>query len=950
MPLIRTLFFILCCWLAQSAAAQSIEPAPDWQTADTAHFRINYRAPWRVQAERVARIAEQVYPKVTKSLAWEPRGRTEILLIDQYDLANGFSTPLPYNIIGVFMAPPDEGELLDNSDWLELLLMHEFTHTVHLDKVRGVPGVLQSVFGRQPLFFPNVFEPGWMVEGLAVLAETDAATGRGRLRGPVFEAFLRAEAGRGFLSLRELNADGRSLPVSKNYLYGAYFFDYVSRRYGQDAVYKMVEHYSGNPPFWPRLHTNPYNATGKTMDVLWAEFLADLQQQVAERSKPITAVAEATGQRLAGPLFSVGSVASLPGSATLAVLDDGVRHAKLVKVHADGRQEELADVNRSAELDVAADGRVLIAQPDICNWRYLAFDLYRLDAGGSLRQITHCARLRRAVQAGDAIAALQQGQGMTRLVLLDQAGTVSRVLWEPAIDVNLIDLAASPDGKQVSVVSKRGGAWRIDAFDLTQPAPAARLVATHDAPLHDLSHGPKGLEFIAARDGVFNAWRLEGDAWVKLTHTHTRVTSHGGTNDDGSLALAVLAPGGYELRRMAATPPLARVAAAPAAAAPAASGAVATPAGADAGGAAVGSAGLLGAPSAYQPWRSMFPRAWLPILSADKGLATVGASTFGSDALGWHQYAAALGVEATQGELVGSLQYLFRDQHLFTVQRSLTARAWENGDDTEEATAYDRNTSAQWLSVVPWLRLDRRITFGAGAALDHVQRVHPERVAGSVKRSERLAAVLIDYDTSGSGWWAEGPNRGQHATLLYETYRPFARDGRGDYDGEVLRLDWRGYVPIGRTVLALRHTEVRASGLTERFQLGGAIDAQLQLGPTLNERDITLRGYSGSERSLHGSDARVTSIEWRTPIADIDQHFMVPAVGINRLSAAAFFDIGGAWDAGNRPLRYRRGVGVELLGELKFLYAMGLQVRLGVAQGLDEPKGTRGYLGIGRAF
>jgi outer membrane protein assembly factor BamA len=91
-------------------------------------------------------------------------------------------------------------------------------------------------------------------------------------------------------------------------------------------------------------------------------------------------------------------------------------------------------------------------------------------------------------------------------------------------------------------------------------------------------------------------------------------------------------------------------------------------------------------------------------------------------------------------------------------------------------------------------------------------------------------------------------------------------------------------------------------------------------------------------------------VEWRTPLADIDRHFMVPALGINRLSAAAFFDVGGAWSTGNGPDQWRRSVGFELLGELRLLYALGLQLRLGVAQGLDEPKGTRAYLRAGRAF
>ena len=936
MSLIRTLALALamCCCLAGTAQAQSIEPAPDWQSADSAHFRVNYRSAWRAQAERVAQAAERAYPKVTQALGWEPRGRTEILLIDQFDLPNGFSTPLPYSIIGVFLAPPDEGELLDNSDWLDLLLTHEFTHTVQLDKVRGVPGVLQTIFGRQPLFFPNVFQPSWAIEGLAVYNESDSATGRGRLRGPVFEAWLRAEAQSGFLSLREINADGRALPTSKAYLYGSYFYEFLARKYGPDAIYKTVDRYSGNPPFWPRLHTSPREATGKTMDVLWDEFLADLKQQVQERAQGLTRTPEATGDKLVGPLFGIGAVASLPAGGTLAVLDDGLHHAKLVKFAADGQQTTLTDVNSAAELNVSPEGKVLIAQPDVCNWRFLAFDIYRMDDGGSLQQLTHCARLRHAVQAGDSIVALQQGEGMTRLVQLDAQGQQQRVLWAPPAEVNLIDLAASPDGKQVSVVSKRRGDWRVEAFDLSQPTATPRLLFTSDAPVHGLKHGAAGLEFIAVRDGVFNVWRLQDGAWVKLSHTHTRVLAHSGTQADGSLVMAVVAPGGYELRRMAA----AALQSTPVVTAPAASARAPT------------MTAPLGEPRSYQALRSMYPRTWWPMATSDRGLTAFGASTFGSDALGWHQYAASLQYETSQHEALGSLQYLYQNQHLFTFQRDLTARAWTGDTGEEDIKSYDRNTRAQWLSMFPWLRLDRRIAFGVGAALDKVDRVHPELTTSVPPRDERLVAALIDYDTSGGNWWSEGSNSGQHATLLYESYRPFARSGRNDYDGSVLRLDWRAYLPLGRTVLALRHTEAYARGFTERYQLGGAVDSQLQLGPTLDDRDITLRGYRGDEAALRGASARVTTIEWRTPIADVDQHFMVPAVGVNRVSAAAFFDIGGAWDEGRRPVRYQRGVGVELLSDLKVMYALGLQVRLGVARGLDGPKETRGYLAVGRAF
>ncbi len=936
----RVLVALVLCLFSHLAPAQVADPWKDWLSADSAHFRVHYRTEHRVQAERAARAAERAYPRITQLLKWEPRGRTEIVLFNEYDLPNGYATPLPYNVIGVFLAPPDDAELLDNSDWLDLLLTHEFTHTVHLDKVRATPSVLQTIFGRVPWFFPNVFQPGWAVEGLAVNTESDVASGRGRLRGPVFEAWLRAQAPKGFPSLAELNADGRTLPVNKAYLYGAYFYDFLGRRYGPDAIFKYVEQYSGN--IVPRLHSNPREITGKTLDLLWDEFLIDLRQRVDERSDALRRQPEAIGHRLIGPLFEIGSVAALPDGAALAVLDDGLGATELVKLGPDGTRKLLSKVHPGTHIDVAPNGRVLLTQADVCNSRYLAYDLYRLEADNSKTQLTSCARLRRAVQAGEAIAALHQDGGRTRLLLLDGAGREQRVLLAPPPDTDLIDLAATPDGRKLSVIVKREGDWQVQQIDLDRSDAPPRVLFSHNAPLHGLRHGPVGLEFIAVSDGVYNVWRLDGDSLVRLTHSHTSVVAQAGTQADGALWLSVIAADGYELRRLSGAAPLQRVAVR---GGPALGGAPASAT------ATAGTEGGLSEGRSYLALRSLYPRSWLPAISFDRGLQAFGASTFGADALGWHQYAAAVQWETTQHELLGSVEYLFIGQHHLALQRSLTAKAWvDDGDDGERTTLYERHTKAQWLSAFPLVKRDRALIFGIGAALDRVDSVLVDTATTTRPRDERLAAAVVEFDTSAGNWWSEGNNRGQRSSLLYETYKPFARNDGTGYDGDVLRLDLRGFVPLGRSVLALRHTEARARGRTEPFQLGGATDVQLQLGLALNDREIALRGYRGDEAVLRGTDARVTSIEFRTPLADIDRHFMSPPLGINRLSAAAFFDIGGAWTDGNRPLHYQRGVGVELLGEVKLLYALGLHLRVGVARGLDEPKGTRGYLSLGRPF
>lgn len=971
------------------AQAQSADPWANWRSADSAHFRVHFRGEQRAQADKVAQAAERAFARIAPTLQWAPNGPIELVVYSEFDLANGFSTPLPANLIGAFLAPPD-GELLDNSPWLELLLTHEMVHAIQLDKVRSAPKILRAIFGRVAWFFPNLFMPAWAHEGLAVYHEaaqdgvaTGAALGRGRLYGANFEGWLRAEQARGFPKLAELNADGRALPLSKSYLYGGYFFDFLARRYGPKVVGDFVENYSGN--IVPRFHTNPREATGKTMDALWDDFIADLNAQVTARATALRNQPEQLGKALGTEHFEISAVASLPDGRTIAVMDDGVGAPELVQFDPHGRPQHLATLGGiSARLDANARGELLLTQADLCNTHYLAYDVYRVDPqSGSLDRLTHCAHLRRATQAGERILALQLDAGRTRLVSLDRRGGDLRRLYSPASDdADLVDLTASPDGRHVQLIERQAGDWKVIELDVTNPGATPRLLLSTNAPIHSLRQTAQGLEFIGTRGGVSNVWRLLPGATPqvqRLTHSHTGVVAHGGSLADGSLAAVVITADGFRLHRQERVAPLQTVALAAghllrvpnggsaAAAAPAApvtapasapvaaqataSTQPATPAPAEA------STPTLGDDRRYLALTSMYPRSWWPIIASDRGLTAYGASTYGSDALGFHQYAAAFAWETSQHEPIGSLEYLWLESQLLSVQRSLTAKSWRDlGDGKYDTLAYERHTQAQWLSTLPLLRrLSQRLTLGIGAAVDRIERVQTQPESSTTARNDKIAAALIEYDTRRANWWSEGANRGLRASLLYETYKPLRsseeRAAGTGFDGEVLRADLRGYLPAGRTVLAWRYTEARARDRTRPYQLGGATDPQLQFGYTLNSRDLSLRGYHGNEVALRGQSARVASVEWRTPIADIDRHGMVPPFGINRLSAAAFFDVGGSWNvSANKPARYYRGVGLEVLGEIKLLYALGLNLRLGVAHGLDDAKDTIGYLTVGRAF
>lgn len=149
---------------AQLNEVRWADPSLRWRTLQTDHFFVHFAEHYREQAHAAAATAENVYPRITRLLDWEPRRRTHLVLMDSADFANGFASPVPFNFSGIFLSPPDEGELLQNREWLELVLSHELFHVVHLDKASERPLALRDVLGRLLPFFPNVLQPTWIIE------------------------------------------------------------------------------------------------------------------------------------------------------------------------------------------------------------------------------------------------------------------------------------------------------------------------------------------------------------------------------------------------------------------------------------------------------------------------------------------------------------------------------------------------------------------------------------------------------------------------------------------------------------------------------------------------------------------------------------------------------------------------------------------------------------------
>ena len=140
---------VLLIATATGAGAATLDPGFRFRTKETAHFSIHYHQGLEDTAERAALIAERSHVLLSNALGWTPAGKTQLVLTDSVDLANGFASVLPYNLIYVYTVPPLPGmDIGQYEDWLGTVITHEYAHILTMDASRGYSSLMRKVFGK----------------------------------------------------------------------------------------------------------------------------------------------------------------------------------------------------------------------------------------------------------------------------------------------------------------------------------------------------------------------------------------------------------------------------------------------------------------------------------------------------------------------------------------------------------------------------------------------------------------------------------------------------------------------------------------------------------------------------------------------------------------------------------------------------------------------------------
>ncbi len=269
--------------LTQPAHAASFDPQMTWRTIQTEHFNITFHQGIEEVADEFATEVEDIYATMTTELRWEPRRRTEVVLVDRTDSANGYASVVPYNSIVIFVTAPQEDSTLSlYEDWSTAIMTHELTHVLHMDTNHGIVRVARAVVGR--VATTNDVSPWWMVEGLATFQETRHTDG-GRGRTPMVDMIKRtAVVEDAFPPLGNLDGLQPKPPAGNlRYLFGQDFIQYVSDQRGADVWTKWTHTYGSWVPFW--LPTK--RVFGKQLVPLYRDWHAHMQERYDAQLQPV---------------------------------------------------------------------------------------------------------------------------------------------------------------------------------------------------------------------------------------------------------------------------------------------------------------------------------------------------------------------------------------------------------------------------------------------------------------------------------------------------------------------------------------------------------------------------------------------------------------------------------------------------------------------------------------
>ena len=975
---------------AGSLYAQSPDPSRSYQTVESPHFRITFTPDLSHLTGMAVERAEEAYALLSSQLANPPKGRIDILLLDDSDVTNGNARPFPSNRIVIWVKPPFADEELSHfRDWLDLVITHELAHVFHLDVSGRVGKAIRAVFGRLPLswpVFPAVESPGWSVEGLAVEFET-RGTGSARQHGAFHEMIVRtAVLEDRFDPIDRVNGNTPIWPGGqRDYIYGSLFMDFLARKHGPRAQADIVNKTKGSilPPSWTfnlvgksamgRAFTTEYDAWLNSLRTTYTALRDSLQKHGITQSERITTAGR----------YALHPRVSPDGKQFVYTEDNGKESTHtVVRDVTTGAVSWRVRRNGLASSDWLPDGSLLTSQYELQNRYSLRNDLYQQNRGGQ-RRLTSNARIEEpdANVAGTRVIAVELGKGSTRLVLLDRDGNQVKPIGEFTYGVGWASPRWSPDGNRIAAVRwQQGGEHDLVVIDTTGSIlqQATRDEAVDGTP----TWSPDGryVLFWSDRTGIPNlfAFDTQGSSILQVTNVLTGAFQPDVTQDSRFIYFSRYYADGYHIERMPYDPSAWRE-----------PGATRLPSQARPRAALDSAADLhvTATPSAarkYSAFKTLRPHFWIPFLTETGNAGSfTGAQTFGYDLLGRHEYDVYYAHDFDNNRNVGLLSYswagLGNPVFGLTLQRDwddrglATLRRIQGTDTTfSRIEVVEREDVGQLLATFARPRIRSSLSFTVGLEAvnrklfvndtPNVRFTDPtDRMYGAVSRlgyaNYRRPALSISRE-DGISLSVSGRIRIEPDTVLID--RGYRELTTWNTAYKSVPLPGFSHHVLAARVSGLLRDGSGGSPASVGGVPGGAFDLGLDIASLGTGGGLLpVRGFDSGDR--RGTQAWTASVEYRIPFLLVGRGYKLWPVFLDRMYLTAFADAGNAscndittgqfgfcTRQGTEPLA---SVGGELGANIALLTFFAAEVRLGLAQPISGPRNALySYIAFGSAF
>jgi hypothetical protein len=931
------------------------DPELEWRSIKTRHFWIHYHQGLEGVAKKFSQLAERVHGNLVKDTKWEPYWRTDVVLVDNMDLANGFAMPMPFNRVQIYISRPELDSVLNNFyDSLEMVFVHEYTHVLNVDTIHGIPAISRYTCGR--ICFPNLFLPTWITEGNAVYHESRNSI-YGRNNSSYTDMVMRVELlSKTFKSIYESSHFPRRWPEGNvPYLYGGLFVDYLEKKYGRDSFAGIfIENSDNIIPFL--ISKNAYDIYGNSFITLWEEWEEYIgikyKNQISElRAENLTSYRKLTesGLNTNLPRFSGD------GSSLYYVRLTNYNKPALMQYSLkEGSIAKLCAVHYPNSLSVSRNGEVFLSDLEFYRSFSLYSESYKFD--GAYRKLT--SRLRGTyldISQGDKAIFVTNKNNRYSIILSDTNFKEFRPLIQDS-DVQFAFTKFSPDDKRIAFsIKDRRGFSDIVMMHIDKK----EIYRITDDRFNDIdpTWHPDGdrIIFTSDRNGVYNLYEFNVTRQTisRLTNLLGGAFSPDISPDGRLIAFSSYEKNGFDISLMEyprrvyseAATEIKKIGLSdfkPKSEDPNRYGEITS--------------------SDYTAWKSIINPLWIPWIYSeeiyeDKYEGWYGFMTWGSDALYRHFYSLAAFISDTthRGRLF--VQYAlssfypdfiieYEDDSLFYGKDDFP---WE--DD-------NRTTTKR--------KMTRSGAFGMAIPFNYFNSIHQLLITYNYEKTYTDLYIPLVETRSYRDTLVKIAGAYYFSNAKIYSYSVSQEDGRvfyiisDNYSGRIgsdlsfykIRGEYSEYLPgIGRNnVIMLRlrggasfdNPDYLAPYNLGRFEKG-------KKGSVASDEDqFGLRGYPSG--MVYGNRLAVGTLEYRLPLLQFDFGYETAPLLFRDIWLTVFAEYGNVWMEDTAIKDFRSSAGLELHMKITLGYRYDLQGYIGFSRGFNTYGEDQLYFGVNTIY